>query len=71
MGSFSLWHWFLVLGVVVMIFGTKKLSSAGTDLGSALKNFKAALREGASAAPDLQPEPVRIAEATKNEGPRG
>lgn len=46
MGSFSIWHWLIVLGVVVLVFGTAKLRNAGSDLGSAVKNFKAAMREG-------------------------
>jgi sec-independent protein translocase protein TatA len=40
MGSFSIWHWLIVLLVVVMIFGTKKLKNIGTDLGAAVKGFK-------------------------------
>ncbi|HZP12494.1 MAG TPA: Sec-independent protein translocase subunit TatA [Nevskiaceae bacterium] len=46
MGSFSIWHWLIVLGVVVLVFGTAKLRNAGSDLGSAVKNFKTAMREG-------------------------
>lgn len=40
MGSFSIWHWLIVLLVVVLIFGTKKLRNIGTDLGGAVKGFK-------------------------------
>lgn len=40
MGTFSIWHWLIVLIIVVMIFGTKKLKNIGTDLGSAVKGFK-------------------------------
>jgi len=40
MGSFSIWHWLIVLLVVILIFGTKKLSNLGKDLGSAVKGFK-------------------------------
>ncbi len=46
MGSFSIWHWLIVLVVVIVIFGTKKLGSVGTDVGSAIKNFKKAMNEG-------------------------
>ncbi|MGH8541885.1 MAG: Sec-independent protein translocase subunit TatA [Stenotrophobium sp.] len=46
MGSFSIWHWLIVLVIVVLIFGTKKLRNAGGDLGSAVKNFKQSLKEG-------------------------
>jgi sec-independent protein translocase protein TatA len=40
MGSLSIWHWLIVLVVVVLIFGTKKLRNLGTDLGGAVKGFK-------------------------------
>lgn len=46
MGSLSIWHWLIVLGVVVLVFGTKKLGSVGTDVGSAIRNFKKAMNEG-------------------------
>ncbi len=48
MGSLSIWHWLILLAVVVLIFGTKKLRGAGGDLGAAVKNFKEAVREGES-----------------------
>ncbi|MGQ0526218.1 MAG: Sec-independent protein translocase subunit TatA [Betaproteobacteria bacterium] len=40
MGSFSIWHWLIVLLVVVLVFGTKKLRNLGSDLGTAVKGFK-------------------------------
>ncbi|WP_432721191.1 Sec-independent protein translocase subunit TatA [Jeongeupia wiesaeckerbachi] len=40
MGSFSLWHWALVLVVVVLVFGTRRLRNAGGDLGAAIRGFK-------------------------------
>jgi len=40
MGSFSIWHWLIVLLIVVMVFGTKKLKNMGSDLGGAVKGFK-------------------------------
>jgi sec-independent protein translocase protein TatA len=46
MGSMSIWHWLIVLGVVILVFGTKKLSSLGSDVGGAIKNFKKAMNEG-------------------------
>lgn len=49
MGSFSIWHWLIVLLVVVLIFGTKKLRNMGGDVGGAVKNFKEAMNEGKSA----------------------
>jgi sec-independent protein translocase protein TatA len=49
MGSLSIWHWLIVLLVVVMIFGTKKLRNMGSDLGGAVKGFKDGMKDGASA----------------------
>ncbi len=51
MGSFSIWHWLIVLLIVVMVFGTKKLKNMGSDLGSAVKGFKDGMKDGASDAP--------------------
>ncbi len=52
MGSFSIWHWLIVLLIVVMVFGTKKLKNLGGDLGGAVKGFKDGMKEGGSAADD-------------------
>jgi sec-independent protein translocase protein TatA len=46
MGTLSIWHWLIVLLIVLVIFGTKKLRTLGGDLGAAIKNFKGAMREG-------------------------
>ena len=43
MGTWSIWHWLVVLAIVVVIFGTKKLRNLGGDLGAAIKNFKGAM----------------------------
>ena len=51
MGSLSIWHWLVLLLVVVVIFGTKRLGGAGKDLGSAIKEFKKAMREDEPASP--------------------
>lgn len=40
MGSLSIWHWLIVLLVIVLVFGTKKLGNVGSDLGKAVKGFK-------------------------------
>ena len=55
MGSLSIWHWLIVLLVVVMIFGTKKLRNMGSDLGGAVKGFKDGMKDGAST--DAPPAP--------------
>lgn len=44
MGSFSIWHWLIVLLVVVLIFGTRKLRNIGSDLGGAVKGFKEGMK---------------------------
>lgn len=44
MGSFSIWHWLIVLIVVLLIFGTGKLRNIGRDLGGAVKGFKEGMR---------------------------
>ncbi|MCX8744230.1 Sec-independent protein translocase subunit TatA [Snodgrassella sp. B3882] len=46
MGSLSIWHWIMVLLIVVLVFGTKKLRNVGKDLGSAVHDFKKGLNEG-------------------------
>lgn len=48
MGSLSIWHWAMVLLIVVLIFGTKKLRNVGKDLGNAVHDFKKGLNEGDS-----------------------
>jgi len=50
MGSFSVWHWLIVLLIVVLVFGTKKLKNIGSDLGGAVKGFKDGMREGGTTA---------------------
>lgn len=45
MGSFSIWHWLIVLVIVVLVFGTKKLRNIGQDLGGAVKGFKDGMKE--------------------------
>ena len=46
MGSLSIWHWLIVLVIVMLVFGTKKLRNMGTDLGGAVRGFKDGMREG-------------------------
>ena len=50
MGSFSIWHWLIVLLIVVMVFGTKKLKNIGGDLGGAVKGFKDGIKDGGASA---------------------
>ena len=60
MGSLSIWHWLIVLLVVVLIFGTKKLRNIGQDLGGAVKGFK----EGVKSSSDEPDAATRAAEAS-------
>lgn len=46
MGSFSIWHWLIVLVIVMLVFGTKKLRNIGQDLGGAVKGFKDGMKTG-------------------------
>lgn len=55
MGSFSIWHWLVVLLIVVLVFGTGKLKNLGRDLGGGIRGFKEGLKEG-------QDEPQKIAD---------
>ncbi len=60
MGSFSIWHWLIVLVIVMLVFGTKKLRNIGEDLGGAVKGFKQGMREGEAA----EKEPEKLAGRT-------
>ncbi len=57
MGTFSIWHWLIVLLVVVLIFGTKKLKNMGSDLGAAVKGFKDGVKGSAEAEEAAAPAP--------------
>jgi sec-independent protein translocase protein TatA len=46
MGAMSIWHWLIVLVIIMLVFGTKKLKNIGSDLGSAVRGFKEGVREG-------------------------
>ena len=48
MGSFSIWRWLIVLVIVLLVFGTKKLKNIGSDLGGAVKGFKDGMKDGAA-----------------------
>ena len=57
MGSFSIWHWLIVLLIIILVFGTKKLKNIGADLGGAVKGFKDGMKDG-SAAPEDPANPA-------------
>lgn len=60
MGSWSIWHWLVVLLVVVLVFGTKKLGNIGKDMGKAVKGFKDGIKEAGDdeAQKDVPPQQV-------------
>jgi sec-independent protein translocase protein TatA len=64
MGSFSIWHWLIVLLVVVLIFGTKKLKNIGADLGGAVKGFKDGVKDGSAPADAGVPPSGQVTSAT-------
>ncbi len=63
MGSFSIWHWLIVLVIVLLIFGTKKLRNMGTDLGGAVKGFKDGMKGD-----EVKPPDGQIASSTSASG---
>jgi len=60
MGSFSIWHWLIVLLVVVLIFGTKKLKNIGADLGGAVKGFKDGVKSGGETTAESTTPPQQV-----------
>lgn len=67
MGSFSIWHWLIVLLIVVLVFGTKKLKNMGTDLGGAVKGFKDGMKDGSTPETPVPP----ASQVTAAQGPSG
>ena len=67
MGSFSIWHWLIVLLVVLLIFGTKKLKNMGSDLGAAVKGFKDGVKDGTLGAAEAATPPSQ--QVTNNARP--
>ena len=67
MGSFSIWHWLIVLVIILLVFGTKKLRNIGSDLGGAVKGFKDGMKDGAAdkpAEPTAAAAPAQVADRT-------
>jgi len=71
MGSFSIWHWAVVLLIVMLIFGTKRLKTIGSDLGSAVKGFQEGMKGGDESAERMDllaaPEAVDAGAAQRRE----
>jgi len=66
MGSFSIWHWLIVLLIIVLVFGTKKLKNIGADLGGAVKGFKDGVKDGSAAPEDPASAPAQQVAANAN-----
>ena len=61
MGSFSIWHWLIVLIIVMLVFGTKKLRNIGQDLGGAVKGFKDGMKDASADKPaDSAQAPAQV-----------
>ncbi len=58
MGSLSIWHWLIVLVIVMLVFGTKKLGNMGEDIGKAVKGFK----DGVKGEDEKKPAPANLAD---------
>lgn len=56
MGTWSIWHWLIVLVIVMLVFGTKKLRNMGQDLGGAVKGFKEGIKEGTDTVKQVEEE---------------
>jgi sec-independent protein translocase protein TatA len=68
MGGLSIWHWLIVLLIVMMVFGTKKLRNIGQDLGGAVKGFKEGMKESAAEGETEEPaEPERVGHIIEGE----
>ena len=63
MGSLSIWHWLIVLVIVALVFGTKKIGNMGADLGKAVKGFK----DGVKSSEDEQPATPAAKTATPSQ----
>jgi sec-independent protein translocase protein TatA len=64
MGSFSIWHWLIVLLVIILVFGTAKLKNIGKDMGGAIKGFKEGIKEGSDEVEKKVEEPKQVAGQT-------
>jgi sec-independent protein translocase protein TatA len=68
LGGISIWQLLIVLAIVILLFGTKKLKNIGSDLGGAVKGFKGAMKDAQDAAKDDSPEKIEKADDNVIEG---
>ncbi len=67
MGTFSIWHWLVVLLIVVMVFGTKKLKNLGSDLGGAVKGFKDGMKDAQTGDATPEAPAAKVTQDTKSD----
>jgi sec-independent protein translocase protein TatA len=67
MGTMSIWHWLIVLVIIMLVFGTKKLRNIGTDLGGAVRGFKEGVKEGEKSVAADTPETNRTIDVETRE----
>jgi sec-independent protein translocase protein TatA len=68
MGSFSIWHWLIVLVIVMLVFGTKKLRNIGEDLGGAVKGFKEGMKDASADSKPVDSAPTQQVSGQTIEG---
>jgi len=68
-GGISLWQLLIILVIVLMIFGTKKLRNMGGDLGTAIKGFKKSVKEEPSDSVKEEPADSNVIESVSTEAP--
>jgi len=70
MGGFSIWHWLVLLVIIALVFGTKKLRNVGEDVGAAIKGFKKGMQDGDDKAQLKADPPAESAGATNSKAER-
>ena len=71
MGSLSIWHWIIVLVIVMLVFGTKKLRNVGADLGGAVKGFKQGMKQSTDVAEEVEQQVIAVPNAVNSATARG
>ena len=67
MGAWSIWHWLIVLVIILLVFGTKKLRNIGQDLGGAVKGFKDGIKEGTAEGKPAEPPAQHVGHTIEGE----
>ncbi|MGY0800096.1 Sec-independent protein translocase subunit TatA [Lysobacter sp. A286] len=67
MGSLSIWHWLVVLVIVVLVFGTKRLKNVGKDVGEAVKGFKQGIHDADDDTARKDQPPAQLSDAARRD----